>query len=173
MIPFALAKMFGPLNVFIYIWRRNKKMLHVFIYTGYVFICKLTLEQKEWLFSNKTTLVKNPILWWLLQLTLVISTSLISNNRLSRSENLVPAWTWRSNNRSNFSSFPQYFQIISNFKSQITYIFVKCGCSNYYSLNSANMIYRGTDISNYFSESLGIRDNESRLYFIMTDFAQW
>ena len=35
--------------------------------------------------------------------------------------------------RSNFSSFPQYFQYISNFKSPITYIFVKCGCSNYFS----------------------------------------
>ena len=34
-----------------------------------------------------------------IQLTLVISTSLISNNGLSRSENLVPALTWKSNNR--------------------------------------------------------------------------
>ena len=33
------------------------------------------------------------------QLTLVISTSLILNNRLFRSENLVPALTWKSNNR--------------------------------------------------------------------------
>ena len=31
-------------------------------------------------------------------------------------------------------------------------------------LNSANLIYRGTDISKYFRESLGIRDNESLLY---------
>ena len=31
--------------------------------------------------------------------------------------------------RSNFSSFPHYFQYISNFKSQITYTFVKWGCS--------------------------------------------
>ena len=31
-------------------------------------------------------------------------------------------------------------------------------------LNSANLICRGTDISKYFRESLGIRDNESRLY---------
>ena len=31
-------------------------------------------------------------------------------------------------------------------------------------LNSANLIYRGTDISKYFRESLEIRDNESRLY---------
>ena len=29
---------------------------------------------------------------------------------------------------SNFSSFPQYFQYISNFKSQITYLYTKCGC---------------------------------------------
>ena len=27
-----------------------------------------------------------------------------------------------------FSSFPQYFQYISNFKSPVTHIFVKCGC---------------------------------------------
>ena len=32
-------------------------------------------------------------------------------------------------------------------------------------LNSANLICRSTDISKYFRGSLGIRDNESRLYF--------
>ena len=63
--------------------------------------------------------------------------------------------------KSNFSSFPQYFQYISNFKSPIAYIFVKCGCSNCFFLNSANLTCRGTDII----ESLGIRDNESRLYY--------
>ena len=31
-------------------------------------------------------------------------------------------------------------------------------------LNSANLICRDTDISKYFRESLGLRDNESRLY---------
>ena len=66
--------------------------------------------------------------------------------------------------RSNFSSFPQYFQYISNFKSPSTHIFIKCGYSNYVFLNSGNLICRGTDISEYFRESLGIRDNESRLY---------
>ena len=66
--------------------------------------------------------------------------------------------------RSNFSSFPQYFRYISNFKSPITHIFVKCGCLNYFFLNFANLIGRGTDILKYFRESLGIRDNESRLY---------
>ena len=42
--------------------------------------------------------------------------------------------------------------------------------------NSANLICRSTDISKYFRESLGIRDNESRLYiyiyrvFLAQDF---
>ena len=67
--------------------------------------------------------------------------------------------------RCNFSSFPQYFQYISNFKSPITHILVKCSCSNIFFLNSVTLICRGTDISKYFRESLGIRDNESRLYF--------
>ena len=31
-------------------------------------------------------------------------------------------------------------------------------------LTLSTLICRGTDISKYFSESLGIRDNESRLY---------
>ena len=34
-------------------------------------------------------------------------------------------------------------------------------------LNSANLICRTADISKYFRESLGIRDNESRLYIHM------
>ena len=65
---------------------------------------------------------------------------------------------------SNFSSFPQYFRCISNVKSPIIYKFVKCGCSNYFFLNSENLICRGTDISKCFREYLGFRDNESRLY---------
>ena len=68
--------------------------------------------------------------------------------------------------RSNFFSFPQYFQCISNFKSPITYIFVKYGWSNYFLLNSANLICRDTDISKYIREFLGIRDKESRLYIL-------
>ena len=70
--------------------------------------------------------------------------------------------------RSNFSSFPQYFLYISKFQCPITSIFVKCGCSNYCFLNSENLICRGTDISKCFRESLGIRDNESRLYLLCT-----
>ena len=64
-----------------------------------------------------------------------------------------------------FLLFSTLFYIyISNFNSQITYSFVKCGCSIYCFLTLSTLICRGTDISKYFSESLGIRDNESRLY---------
>ena len=65
--------------------------------------------------------------------------------------------------RNNFSSFPQYFQYISKFRTQVTYSFAKCGCLIYFFLNSTNLICRGTDISKYFREPLGLRDNESRL----------
>ena len=64
-----------------------------------------------------------------------------------------------------FLLFSTLFYIyISNFRSQITYSFVKCGCSIYCFPHSLN-----SDISRYgylevFSKSLGIRDNESRLY---------
>ena len=68
--------------------------------------------------------------------------------------------------RSNFSSFPQYFQYISNFRSQIIYSFAKCGCSIYFFLNSANLICRGMYISRYFRGCLGLRDNGSRLYTV-------
>ena len=55
---------------------------------------------------------------------------------------------------------------IYNFRSQITYSFVKCGCSIYcIILTLSTLICRGMDISKCFSESLGIRDNESRLYY--------
>ena len=60
----------------------------------------------------------------LIQSIFVISTSLISNNRLSRSEDLVPGILtagdkilWETGTiRSNFSPFPQYFQYISIFR---------------------------------------------------------
>ena len=118
-----------------------------------------------------------------IQLTLVISNSLISNNRLSlitaylevkilslpKHENLTRSKKYfRKEEKLLFSSFPQYFQYISNIKSAITYKFVNCGCSNYFFLNSENLICRGTDISKCFRESLGIRDNESWLYFKMS-----
>ena len=63
--------------------------------------------------------------------------------------------------RSNFPSSPQHVQYISNFKSPITYLLNVINRIICF-LNSANLICRGTDISKYFRESLGIRDNESR-----------
>ena len=65
--------------------------------------------------------------------------------------------------RRNIYSFPQYLQYISNFRSQITYSFVKCVSSSYFFLHLVILICRGTDISKYLRESLGLRDNDSRL----------
>ena len=66
-----------------------------------------------------------------------------------------------------FLLFSTLFYIyISNFRSQSTHSFVKCDCSIYcfpHFLKSDMSRY--ADISKYFSESLGIRDNESRLYW--------
>ena len=73
--------------------------------------------------------------------------SLLKHENLTRGEKKYCGKEENLLLRSNFSSFLQYFQYISNFKSPITYIFVKCGCSNYFFLNSANLICRGTDIS--------------------------
>ena len=63
-----------------------------------------------------------------------------------------------------FLLFCTIFSICPYLRSQIKYSFMKCGCSDYIGLNSANLLCRGTDISKYFRESLGLRDNESRLY---------
>ena len=66
-----------------------------------------------------------------------------------------------------FLLFSTLFYIyISNFRSQITYSLVKCGCSIHcspHSLNSDMSRYGYLDISKCFNESLGIRDNESGL----------
>ena len=60
--------------------------------------------------------------------------------------------------------FTLFYIYISNFRSQITYSFVKCVVQFIVFLTVSTLICRGTDISKCFSESLGIRDNESRLY---------
>ena len=68
--------------------------------------------------------------------------------------------------KSNFSFFPHYF---------IVYIFLTSGVKLHIHLLNvvvqlivlltlSTLICRGTDISKCFSEFLGIRDNESRLY---------
>ena len=82
-----------------------------------------------------------------LQSNLVISNSLISNYRLSRSENQVLFYheTMTTGNKIMWKRgaisplFHIILFIIFNFRSQITYSFVKCGCSIYcfsHSLNS-------------------------------------
>ena len=95
--------------------------------------------------------------WHRLQTILVISTSLISNDRLTTGNKLL----WK---RKEIASalFYNIFNIF-NFRSQITYSVVKCGCSIYFLLISANLICRGTDISKYLGQSLRLRDNKSRL----------
>ena len=51
----------------------------------------------------------------------------------------------------------------------MTYEFGTFGCQIFFLNNySGNLICRSTGISMYFRESLGVRDNESRLYFVMT-----
>ena len=69
----------------------------------------------------------------LVQSTLVISNSIISNNHLPRSENLVPVLTQRSTNRQQNivekrRNFPQYFQYISNLGVKLKIHSVKGGC---------------------------------------------
>ena len=67
--------------------------------------------------------------------------------------------------RSNFSSFPHYFIYIfltSGVKLHIHLLNVVVQFIVFHTLST--LICRGIDISKYFSESFGIRDNESRLY---------
>ena len=115
-----------------------------------------------------------------IQSTLVISNSLISNNRLSRSENLVPVETQRASRRqqnimekrrncslgSISPLFHNIFNISLNLVVKLHIHSVKVFVRLIVSLSSANLICRSTDISKCFIESLGVRDNESRLYVI-------
>ena len=69
--------------------------------------------------------------------------------------------------RSNFYSFPHYFIYIfltSGVKLHIHLLNVVVQFIVFPTLST--LICRGTDISKYFREFLGIRDNESRLYLI-------
>ena len=67
--------------------------------------------------------------------------------------------------RSNFSSFPQYFQYISTFRVKLHIHLLNVVVRYmFFFLTSATLICRGTDIFKCFRESLGIRENETRLY---------
>ena len=103
-----------------------------------------------------------------IQSNLVISNSLISNYRLSRIENLVPVLTWNYDNRQQnnvvlFSTL-LYIFLTSGVKLHIHLLNVIVQFVVFLTLST--LICRGTDISKYFSETLGIRDSESRLYLI-------
>ena len=64
-----------------------------------------------------------------------------------------------------FLLFSTLFYIyISNFWSKISYSFVKYIVQFIVFLTLSTLICQSTDISKCFSESLGIPDNESRLY---------
>ena len=99
-----------------------------------------------------------------IQWTLVIWNSLISNNRLSRSENLVPVLTWKSNNRNKkllksgkiakeqfllFSTKFSIYLLTSGVHIDLLNVVVRFIVF----LNFANLICRGTDISMYSRES--------------------
>ena len=103
-----------------------------------------------------------------IQSTLVILNSLILNNRLSRSENLVPVITQRSTNRQQNivcnKIFHNIFNISLTWESNYILILLKVVVRLIVFLSSANLICGSTDISKCFIESLGVRDNESRLY---------
>ena len=71
--------------------------------------------------------------------------------------------------RSNFSSFPHYFIYIfltSGVKLHIHLLNVVVQFIVFLTLST--LICRSTDISKCFSESLGIRDNKSRLYYVLS-----
>ena len=73
--------------------------------------------------------------------------------------------------RSNFSSFPHYFIytfLTSGVKLHIHLLNVAVQFIVFLTLST--LICRGSDISKCFSESLGIRDNGSRLYFLFRLF---
>ena len=59
------------------------------------------------------------------------------------------------------NSFPHYFNITSGVKLYIHLLNVVVLFIVFLTLST--LICRGMDISKYFSESLGIRENESRL----------
>ena len=71
-----------------------------------------------------------------------------------------------------FLLFSTIFSVYLYFQES-NYIFIceMCLFGLSFFLNSANLICRDTDISKYVRESLGLRDNESRLYVGMTSAA--
>ena len=100
----------------------------------------------------------------------VISTSLIPNNRLSRSENMVPVFNIEILQKVTKYCGEEYSTIFSMYLLllETNYIFIcEMWLFDLFFLNSANLICRDTDITKYFRESLALLDNESRLYLLL------
>ena len=72
--------------------------------------------------------------------------------------------------RRTYSSFPQYFQYISDFRSQNANSFVERGCSIYFPQFCKADISRYGYISKYFRQSLGLRSNQSRPFLFIYYF---
>ena len=71
----------------------------------------------------------------------------------------------------NFSSFPHYFIYIFLTSVVNLHIYLLNVVVHFIVfLTLSTLICRGTDISKCFSESLGIRDNKSRLYIYKENF---
>ena len=82
-----------------YCFTLNNVVQHIDFRNGCSFPSSCTLEDMVRTNTDLAELLLDSRQIWKIQSTLVISNSLISNNRLSRSENLVPVLTQRSTNR--------------------------------------------------------------------------
>ena len=117
----------------IYQWRAKARMRHLacagwcesthFAHgRGHFF--HFTWNKYSWLSLSRTRLSR---------ITAYLKVKILS---LSKHENLTTSKKYCGKEEKlllrNFSPFPQYFRYISNVKSPITYIFVKCGCSNHF-----------------------------------------
>ena len=86
----------------------------MFLFYQFIRQCSVTFVEKSYVekldareypylisfrISPETLITRGFYLFFYVQLNLVISSSLISNNRLSRKENFVIVLTWKSNNR--------------------------------------------------------------------------
>ena len=104
------------------LWRKLKAfcLKVVFFFLIYTYLIQISFPSCNVSFEHLSQSSGNKIKQLHVQSTLVISTSVISNNRLSRRESLVLVLTWKSKirwqniveKRRNCSPFSQYFQYI-------------------------------------------------------------
>ena len=92
----------------------------VLLCTAWTCLCILIWDNYSWLSLSRPRLSRITAYLEVKIWSLPIHENLTTDGKYCRKEDKLLL-------RSNFSSFPQYFQYISNFKSPITYQFVKCG----------------------------------------------